>query len=198
MLGSLVVRSLAESACLLVALPLLAAACAGRSVPHVAPDESQPHVTWEVRTGGYAGDSRFVCGSGEPAKPCVLTAGGGRRGSAVTVRLFLHAANSQTNYLGVMRTPFVDGAVSVREISLTVPRGSRPVTSFLSGKLTDKPGTYSLNIALDATQASSGAPVRIAEQHAVLVNVTAATAEEGHPHFDLRLSPLRSAAVPLL
>jgi len=197
MLGFLVVRSLAGSACLLVAIPVLAAACAARRVPHVAPDESQPHVTWEVRTGGYAGDSRFVCGSSDPAKPCVLTASAGQRGSAVTVRLFLHAANSQTNYLGVMRTPFVEGAVSVREISLTVPRGSRPVSSFLSGKLTDKPGTYSLNIALDATQASSGSPIRIAEQHAVLVNVTAATGEGAHPHLDWRLSHLRSAAVPL-
>lgn len=174
MLGFIAVRSIAGPASLLFALPLLAAACAGHGVPHVAPDESQPHVTWEVRTGGYTGDRSFVCGSSDPSKQCTLTAGAGPRGTAVTVRLFLHAANTQTNYLGVMKTPFVDGSASVREISLTVPRGSRPVSSFLSGKVIDKPGTYSLNIALDATQASSDAPVRIAEQHAVLVNVTAA------------------------
>ena len=158
-----------------MAVSVLAAACAAHGVPHVAPDESQPHVTWEVRMGGYTGDSRFVCGSSDPSKPCVLTASGGQRGTAVTVRLFLHAADTQTNYLGVMNTPFVDGGASEREISLTVPRGSRPVSSFLSGKVTDKPGTYTLTIGIDATQGTSGSPIRIAEQHRVIVNLAAAS-----------------------
>ena len=157
-------------------MAVLAAACAQRGVPHVAPDESQPHVTWEIRTGGYTGDSRFVCGSIQPAQPCVLTASGGGRGTAVTVRLFLHAASAQTNYLGVMTTPFVDGTVSEREISQTVPRGSRPVSSLLSGKVTDKAGTYPLTISLDATQATADVPVRIGEQHPVIVKAGAATA----------------------
>jgi hypothetical protein len=173
------VRSIPGSAILVFTVSVLAAACADHGVPHVAPDESQPHVTWEVRTGGYAGDRIFVCGSSDPSKRCVLTASAGQRGTAVTVRLYLHAANAQTNYLGVMTTPFVDGAASEREISLTVPRGSRPVSSFLSGRVTDKPGTYTLNIGLDATRATSDNPVRIAEQHPVIVNVATATAETG-------------------
>jgi hypothetical protein len=81
----------------------------------------------------------------------------------------------------------VDGAASEREISLTVPRGSRPVSSFLSGKVTEKPGTYTLNIGLDATRATSDSPVRIAEQHPVIVNVATASAER-------RLSPLLNLA----
>jgi hypothetical protein len=155
---------------------VLAAACAGHGVPHIAPDESQPHVTWEVRTGGYTGDSRFVCGSSEPSKPCVLTASAGGRGTPVMVRLFMHAADAQTNYLGVMNTPFVDGGASEREISLTVPRGSRPVSSLLSGKVTDTPGTYTLTIGLDATQGTSDSPIRIAEQRPVVVEAAAAGA----------------------
>lgn len=169
--------TIVRPAMFLMALSMLAAACAGHGVPHVAPDESQPHVTWEIRTGGYAGDARFVCGSSDPSKPCVLAASATQRGTAVTVRLLLHDAAGQTNYLGLMTTPFVDGAVKEREISLTVPHGSRPVSSFLSGKVTETPGTYTLNIALDATLTGSNVPVRIAEQRPVVVGVATASSE---------------------
>jgi hypothetical protein len=172
------VRAIARSVTLLISMSVLAAACADHGVPHVAPDESQPHVTWEVRTGGYTGDSRFVCGSSDPSKPCALTASAGPRGNAVTVRLFLHAANAQTNYLGVVTTPFVDGAAGEREISLTVPPGSRPVSAFLSGKVTGTPGTYTINIALDASRTPSSVPIHIAEQHPVVVTAAAASHEE--------------------
>ena len=114
----------------------------------MAPDESRPHITWEIRSR-EGGGTRFVCGSIEPSRPCVLAASASPQGTGVTVQLYLHAAATQTSYLGLMKTPFVDGAKE-REISITVPRGSQPVSSLLSGRLVDSPGTYSLNIALDA------------------------------------------------
>ena len=83
-------------------------ACAGNRVPHVAPDESRPHITWEIRSR-ESGESRFVCGSIEPSRPCVLAASASRQGTGVTVQLYLHAASTQTSYLGLMETPFVDG-----------------------------------------------------------------------------------------
>ena len=86
-----------------------------------------------------------------------------RQGTGVTVQLHLHAASIQTSYLGLMETPFVDG-VREREISLTVPRGSQPVSPLLSGRVVEAPGTYTLSIALDATETGADAPIRITQQ----------------------------------
>ena len=145
-------------------------ACAGNRVPHVAPDESRPHITWEIRSRDSGGGSRFVCGSSEPSRPCVLEASASPQGTGVTVQLYLHAAATGTSYLGLMKTAFVDGVKEQREINITVPRGSRPVSSLLSGRLVDSPGTYSLIIALDATQDGVDAPIRITQQIPVVVN----------------------------
>ena len=136
----------------------------------MAPDESRPHVTWEIRSRESSGGSRFVCGSTEPSRPCVLAASASRQGTGVTVQLYLHAAATQTSYLGLVKTAFVDGVREQREISITVPRGSRPVSSLVSGRLVDSPGTYTLSIALDATQEGADAPIRIAQQVPVVVN----------------------------
>ena len=153
----------------LVFLFAVSGACAGNRVPHVAPDESRPHITWEIRSREGSGGVRFVCGSIEPSRPCVLSASASQQGTGVTVQLHLHAASTQTSYLGLMKTPFVDG-VKDREINLTVPRGSQPVSSLVSGRLVDSPGTYSLSIALDATQEGVEAPIRITQQVPVVVN----------------------------
>jgi hypothetical protein len=146
-------------------------ACAGNRVAHVAPDESRPHITWEIRSR-ESGESRFVCGSSEPSRPCVLAASASRQGTGVTVQLYLHAASTQTSYLGLMETPFVDG-VKDREVSITVPRGSQPVSSLLSGRAVETPGTYPLSIALDATQEGVEVPIRITQQVPIVVNAPA-------------------------
>jgi hypothetical protein len=138
----------------------------------VAPDESKPHITWEIRSRESGGGSRIVCGSTEPSRPCVLAASANRQGTGVSVQLYLHAASTETSYLGVVETPFVDG-VEEREISITVPRGSRPVSSLLSGRAVAAPGTYPLSIALDATQEGAGAPIRITQQVPVVLNAPA-------------------------
>ena len=158
----------------LVFLFAVSGACAGNRVPHVAPDESRPHITWEIRSREGSGGVRFVCGSIEPSRPCVLSASASQQGTGVTVQLHLHAASTQTSYLGLMKTPFVDG-VKDREISLTVPRGSQPVSSLLSGKAIAAPGSYTLSIALDATQTGVDDPLRITQEIPVIVNVQRAT-----------------------
>ena len=91
-----------------------------------------------------------------------------------TVRLFLHAAATDTSYLGLMTTPFLDKASKDREISVTVPRGSQPVLSMMTGVPTT-PGAYSFNIALDATQSGAPLPVRITQQIPVTVNAPSAS-----------------------
>jgi hypothetical protein len=159
---------------LLLFLFAVSGACAGNRVPHVAPDESRPHITWEIRSRDSGSGSRFVCGSIEPSRPCVIAASASRQGTGMAVQLHLHAASTHTNYLGVMETPFVDG-VKTREISQTVPRGSQPVSSLLSGRVVDTPGTYPLTISLDATQAGVDTPIRITQQVPVVVSAPATT-----------------------
>jgi hypothetical protein len=149
----------------------VAAACGGHRVAHVAPDESRPHVTWEIRTGGGTRDGQFVCGSSQPSRECVLAITSADRRSLVTVYLYLHAAKEPTSYLGVMQVPFVDasGPLANREVSATVPRGSQPVGSTLSGRVTPKAGLYSFRVVLDATQRASATSQRIEEQASVVV-----------------------------
>ena len=149
----------------------IATACGGHRVAHVAPDESRPHITWAIRTGGDMGDADFVCGSSQPSRECVLAASAADRRSLVTLHLYLHAAQEPTSYLGVMHVPFMDGLerLTDREVSATVPLGSRPVGSTLNGLVTSKAGSYSFRILLDATQADPSTPQRIEAEANVLV-----------------------------
>jgi hypothetical protein len=112
-----------------------------------------------------------VCGSIERSAECVLTASTPDFRSLTTVRLFLHAARYQTSYLGVMQVPFIEGSERLlsREVSATVPPGSQPVGSAVSGQVTAKAGVYTFSITLDATQAGMPAPERIEERAPVTV-----------------------------
>jgi len=147
---------------------VLVAGCAAHRVEHVAPDESRPHITWEISRDR---DSEAVCGSAEPGRPCQLIASTPERPSSVTVHLFLHAAALQTSYLGVVRTPFLEnaGTLANREVSMTVPHGSRPVGVSLTGRVTSTPGEYTFAIALDASQPGESASIRISQDIAVTV-----------------------------
>ena len=149
----------------------IATACGGHRVAHVALDESRPHITWEIRTGGDMGDDEFVCGSSKPSRECVLAASTADRRSLVTVHLYLHAAKEPTSYLGVMQVPFMEGSgrLTDKEVSATVPPGSQPVGSTLNGRVTSKAGSYSFKILLDAPQATSLQSQRVEEQTTVLV-----------------------------
>ena len=88
-----------------------------------------------------------------------------------TVHLYLHAAAQPTSYLGVLAVPFVGGSerIAEREVSATVKRGEQPYGVTVSGLVTSKPGSYGLRVRLDATQANSPTPTRIAEEIPVTV-----------------------------
>jgi hypothetical protein len=186
-------REIVRSRIVLVLLTVVAGGCAGTRGVHVAPDESRPHVTWEIREGGESGDQRLVCGSTEPSRPCALAAGTGEAVNESTVRLFLHAAATDTSYLGLMTTPFVERPSNDREISMTVPRGSQPVLSMVSGRVTMKPGAYTFVIALDATQSGAPAPVRITQQIPVTVSAPSTSADRPSADRSALRGPVRTA-----
>lgn len=149
----------------------LAAACGQHRPIHVAPDESRAHVTWEIRAGGTSGDDELVCGSKEPARPCVLTVSTPQQPSSTTVHLFLHAAAQEASYVGDMRVPFIEGPDTRigRPVSATVPPKSQPVSATVTGRVVAKPGAYTFSFVLDATLAGASTPQRIAQEIAVTV-----------------------------
>jgi hypothetical protein len=86
---------------IMACLPLLLCArCATHGVAHVAPDESRPHISWEIRSGSNEGDEDFMCGSAQPG-PCMLTASTEKNRTLATVHLFVHPAAQPTSYLGL-------------------------------------------------------------------------------------------------
>lgn len=113
----------------------IATACGGHRVAHVAPDESRPHISWEIRTGGAIGDNDVVCGSSQPSRECVLAASAAERRSLVTEHLYLHAAKEPTSYLGVMQVPFMEGstrAPTSATCGAISPGGSRSRTMWVA------------------------------------------------------------------
>ena len=133
---------------------LCSAACGGRGTVHTAPDESRPHITWEISIGGEFGDATVVCGSAKPAARCILPTSTSSRPTLSSLHLYLHAAKQQTNYLGAWRAPFLQGwtARDYRDVSGTVKAGADPFAVNVSGIVTDKPGTYTFSVLLDGAQ----------------------------------------------
>ena len=151
---------------------LLANGCGGTGVVHHAPDESQPHISWEIRTGGPDGDDQTVCRSSEPAPSCTLTAG-----SMVILRLLFHPAERQTNYLGAWRAPFLEGWTEkdYRDVAGSVQPGESPYRKSVNGVVTDQPGRYGFNVLLDAAQEGIPAGHRIVVDVPVVVSAADAT-----------------------
>jgi hypothetical protein len=141
--------------------------CASHGVPHTAVDESQPHISWDIRAdrGGTE-----VCGSAMPGVNCVLARSTDERRSSVGVHVLLHSVATEAQYLGVVRAPFIEGGTlrGVGEINVTVRPNGDPVNATTSSGVTKEPGQYTLSIALDAIQEGQP-PVRIVQDIPVLV-----------------------------
>jgi hypothetical protein len=150
---------------------LAAAGCASHGVVHDAPDESRPHISWEIRTGGETGDDDLACGSGEAPGPCVFAASTEERRTLATVHVLVHAAAQTTSYLGFIRAPFFEGDLDrkIGEINETVEPGSEPAGKTVIGRVTSRPGSYALIISIDAEQPGAGNPVHIGEEIPVVV-----------------------------
>ena len=133
---------------------LLSAACGSRGTVHTAPDESRPHITWEISVGGEFGEGTVVCGSTKPGVPCVLPASTSSRTTLSALRLYLHAAQRQTNYVGAWRAPFLQGwrTSDYRDVSGTVQSGADPFVVNVNGIVTTKPGAYTFSVLLDGAQ----------------------------------------------
>jgi hypothetical protein len=142
---------------------VMSAACGTRGTVHTAPDESRPHITWEISIGGEFGDATVVCGSAKPTAACTLPPSTPGRPTLSSLRLYLHAAERQTNYIGAWRAPFLQGwtAKDYRDVSGTVKPGEEPFVVNVSGIVTDKPTAYTFSVLLDGAQEGVPAGNRI-------------------------------------
>ncbi|CAN5765065.1 hypothetical protein BH18ACI5_BH18ACI5_22380 [soil metagenome] len=134
---------------------LLLSSCGGGPKPiHTSPDESRPHITWEIRAGGdYVGEA-FVCGSLKPDTPCTLPASKASSWTFVAIYIDLHSAAGPTNYVGTWRAAFLDGwkDTDYREVNDSVKPGEKPHQLTVSGIATRQPGRYSFSVTLEAAQ----------------------------------------------
>lgn len=132
--------------------------CGGHRVVHTAPDESQPHITWEIRTGGEEGEERLACEAGQPQPQCELSASSTDRREMTTIHVYMHAASQVAIYEGSLRISFLGtSAESERLISTTVNPGDPASSLTVFGVTTNKPGTYAMSVSLKVTHGGKDA-----------------------------------------
>lgn len=139
------------------AMLALGGGCAQHRAVHTAPDESRPHITWELRTGPVEGDERFVCGSSNFAAGCELNASSVVSPSHARFHLFLHAAAKRTRYVGTASLPFLSesGQELTTRVEAVVEPGAIATGDTVAGPVTTRPGAYMVTIRLEATQDGS-------------------------------------------
>ncbi len=124
-------------------------ACGTHAVTHTAPDETRPHYSWEIRSGGA--DEHVVCSSAQPSAGCVL-----QGGSRITLHVAFHSTQQATTYTGQMNVPFIEGIGQggVRDLNAVVPEGGQPVNTSIDGEVIRQPGTYLFTLSVTAKQGS--------------------------------------------
>lgn len=148
---------------LLFVVAIVLASCA-KHAPEPTPHPSLPHISWSVAEG--YGD-KHVCRSTEKT-PCVLDVSDEQPNRRVGIfHLFLHAADTDTRYVGTYQIGFLvadKSGAHAHQVDRTVPRGSDPVNMSSTG-LVAAAGTYYVDVALTATPAKGpGGPVEIKER----------------------------------
>ena len=137
-------------------------ACAGHRTVHKVTDESQPHVTWELRAGGGEGNDRLVCESSQPQPTCTLLAESGSANAPVLTNfhLHLHPAAQVATYQGAVFLTFLEGREkdTGRAISATVKPAGPPENISVSGLGNRNRGTYQLRLRLETTVAGKPGP----------------------------------------
>lgn len=138
-------------------------ACASHhQVPHTARDETQPHVTWDVLTGGAQGHERLACQSALLQTECTLAASSKERTELATIHLYLHAATLPVTYEGTLNLTFINGDAG-HAVSSTVPPGASPQGPTIAGVITSKPGTYTIRVELKVKHGDNDSPLIVRE-----------------------------------
>ena len=141
-------------------LALAMSACAaGRTLPHDAPAEDLPHISWELSAGGVSAMSR-VCTSRSPETPCVLRASATSAQQTATLTIDFHAAAQPVSYTGTIATNFLQTKPE-HAINETPEPGQAVRSLAIVDRVTSAPGQYALGIDLVGNMKGTIQPVRM-------------------------------------
>lgn len=157
----------------LAAVVAASAGCRMR-VPEPAIHTGSPHLSWIIMRGDRENpDQNFVCQS-EPRSDCVIPRSRADAPVFSSVHVYYHPASSDTRYTGSIGIRFFQGAGDQPEshvvrVDTTVKANTAPYHQGVTDLVTDKPGAYSIAIAIDATPITIGSAHQIREDVRVLV-----------------------------
>jgi hypothetical protein len=110
-----------------------------------------------------------VCRSGG-TEPCVLEATTDKLRMLAIVGLRLHPVNRvPTNYVGTLQAPFVEGTTKLEEVSVAVAPDGRPVSRTILGRVTRRPGLYTMTFRIDAFVTGSAGALHLQDEIPVTV-----------------------------
>jgi hypothetical protein len=149
-------------------LIVIAPACARRIPEPVGGAKDSPHVGWVIMSGDSDNSDRdFVCQS-NPRSECVIPVDRPDARVLSHVHLYYHPAAAETKYTGSVRIGFFAEPHEIKP-NLTVKPGDSPGNQSVSNFVSNKPGRYTMTIAVVATSVPSGATQQIQEQVPVTV-----------------------------
>ena len=144
-------------------LILFATSCARRVPEPVGGHTDAPHLGWVIMSGDRDNpDQDFVCQS-SPRTDCVVSIDRPDARVLAHVHFYYHPTAAETKYTGPIRIGFFDNPHEISS-TITVKPGDHPGNQSVSDFVSNKPGAYTMTIAVIATSVPSGAVTQIREQ----------------------------------
>lgn len=113
-------------------------------------------------------DREYVCQSGDSAD-CVLPMTRPAAQVFTAIHFYYHSTPRDTKYTGAHRLAFFTGEPHEVRAEVTVKANSSAANQSITGIAADRPGRYTLTIAIDAAPLPSGAVQQIREQVPITV-----------------------------
>lgn len=140
----------------MVTIALVGCGCIHRAPESLVPQD-KPHISWEVASDNDEHSSEKHACTSVLRSPCELTLGSPEKPVTGEFTPFLHPAEQETTYTGVVEIGFmgIDPTRPSRlDVKQTVPpkrKSNVPIQASLSGRLGAKPGEYRVTIKIVAT-----------------------------------------------
>jgi hypothetical protein len=147
-------------------------ACGGHRIPEPPGDHPEgPHISWSIHAGTADNPEPLLVCESNPRSECIVGASRLDRQFFATLHLYLHPAAGETTYVGVAQVGFFAGEASAHrlDVKATIKPGEEPRRSMIYDRLPMKPGTYTMEIDLVATETSSPQKREIRDRVNVIV-----------------------------
>jgi hypothetical protein len=138
---------------------VVGSACSARVPGPTVKTIGEPRVSWIIMFGDHDNpDREFACQS-DPRTECVMPPSRPDAQVVSAVHFYYHPASTDTNYSGVNKIGFFQGAGGQVQPNITVKGDEAMANQSISGIVTSAPGTYELSIAVVAVSGSDRRPV---------------------------------------